>query len=87
MSYFKHGEELLKLLEDSRPKITYESDDERSVKLMKLFRDKPMATRNKIKTADDRYSIKESMLFMVGVALALFLLVVVLSYIERGAFL
>ena len=54
---------------------------------MKLFRSKPMATRNPIKPMATKDPVSGAMKVLIATGLAVFLTVVVLSYIERGAFL
>ena len=56
---------------------------------MKLFRNKPMAERNPIRpmASRNRDPVTGAMISLVATGVSVFLLVVVLSYIERGAFL
>ena len=54
---------------------------------MKLFRNKPMATRNPIKPMATKGPVGGAMKWLVATGLAVFITVVVLSFVQRGSFL
>ena len=56
---------------------------------MKIFRNNPMAERNPIRpmASRNRDPVTGAMITLVAIAVSVFLVVVVLSYIERGSFL
>ena len=55
--------------------------------MKKLFRSKPMATRNPIKPMATRNPVSGAMKVLVATGLVVFLTVVVLSLLQRGSLL